>query len=135
MNEVPGNRSEYDYPSSGENYGQSFLCISVNADQFDLIGQQFMYNQIIIFRKNILDTFVKKFPMLTDAANQKRIRKAPFTSKILLKSSDNVTFVSFAKSDKWQKGKFAIFYVYYWYIFHIKFTKRYLIFNISLNKV
>ncbi|XP_020291950.1 plancitoxin-1 [Pseudomyrmex gracilis] len=109
MNEFSGNRSEYDYPSSGENYGQSFLCISVNADQFDLIGQQFMYNQIIIFRKNILDTFVKKFPVLTDAANQKRIRKAPFTSKVWLKSSNNVTFVSFAKSDKWQKDLYDEF--------------------------
>lgn len=106
---TPGNRSEYDYPSSGENYGQSFLCISVDSDQFDSIGQQFMYNQIIIYRRNILNTFVATFPNLTAAAMQKRIRKAPFTSKTLLKSSGGVEFVSFAKSDKWQKDLYEQF--------------------------
>lgn len=104
-NSTPGNRSEYDYPSSGMHYGQSFLCISVDSDQFDLIGRQFMYNQITIYRRNILATFAAKFKVLTDAAKQKRIRKAPFTSKALLKSSGDVEFISFAKSDKWQKGK------------------------------
>jgi len=105
-NLTPGNRSEYDYPSSGIHYGQSFLCISVDSDQFDLIGRQLMYNQIIIYRRNIPATYAATFPVLTDAANQKRIRQAPFSSKTLLKSSGGVEFVSFAKSDKWHKGKY-----------------------------
>lgn len=104
-NSIPGNRSEYNYPPSGMNYGQSFLCISVNGDQFNSIGHQLMYNQIIVYRRNIPATFAATFPVLTDAANQKRIRQAPFNSKTLLKSSGGVEFVSFAKSDKWQKGK------------------------------
>lgn len=105
----PGNRSEYDYPSSGENYGQSFLCISMGGDQFDSIGRQLMYNQIIVYRRNIPSTFAQSFPMLTDAANQKRVRKAPFIRKMILKSSDNTTFISFAKSDKWQKGTHLVY--------------------------
>lgn len=103
-NPTPGNRSEYGYPSSGENYGQSFLCISMDGDQFDLIGQQLMFNQIIVYRRNIPVTFAASFPVLTDAANQKRIRQAPFSSKAVLRSSGDVKFLSFAKSDKWQKG-------------------------------
>lgn len=102
-NEIPGNRSEYDYPSSGENYGQSFLCISMNGDQFDAIGQQLMYNQIIVYKRNILVTFSKTYPVLADAANQKRIRQEPFSSKAIITSSNDVKFISFAKSDKWQK--------------------------------
>lgn len=86
------------------NYGQSFLCISVDNDQFNSIGKQLMYNEITAYRRNIPATFAAKFPILTDAANQKRIRQAPFTSKTLLKSSGGVEFVSFAKSDKWQQG-------------------------------
>lgn len=110
-NSIPESSSGYDYPSSGMNYGQSFLCISVDSDQFDSIGQQLMYNQIVIYRRNILATFAKMFPVLTDAANQKRIRQAPFNSKMLLKSSDGVEFVSFAKSDKWNKGNPRRFYI------------------------
>ncbi|XP_050460084.1 plancitoxin-1 [Cataglyphis hispanica] len=108
-NPTPGNRSEYDYPSSGENYGQSFLCISMDSDQFDLIGQQLMFNQIIVYKRNIPVTFAVSFPMLTDAANQKRVRKAPFSSKAILRSSSDVKFLSFAKSDKWQKDLYDDF--------------------------
>lgn len=103
-NSTSENRSEYDYPTSGMHYGQSFLCISVDGDQFDKIGLQLMYNQVVVYRNNI-PSFAKKYPVLSDAAKQKRIRKAPYISKTLLKSSDGVEFVSFAKSDKWQKGK------------------------------
>lgn len=102
---APGNRSEYGYPSSGENYGQSFLCISVDANQFDMIGRQLMYNQIVVYRRNIPDEFVQSYSVLADAAKQKRIRKPPFLSKVALRSSGSVDFLSFAKSDKWQKGK------------------------------
>jgi len=77
----------------------------VDDDQFDLIGRQLMYNQIIAYRRSIPATFAMMFPVLTDAANQKRIKQA-FISKTLLKSSGGVEFVSFAKSDKWQKGKY-----------------------------
>jgi deoxyribonuclease-2 len=28
----------YSYPSTGLTYGQSFLCISLNASQLDLVG-------------------------------------------------------------------------------------------------
>ncbi|EFN70227.1 Deoxyribonuclease-2-alpha, partial [Camponotus floridanus] len=100
-NPAPGNRSEYDYPSSGKNYGQSFLCISVNGDQFNLIGQQLIYREILVYRKNTPSPFAQSYSVLTDAANQKRIRKAPFSSKLILKSFNNITFTSFAKSDKW----------------------------------
>ncbi|XP_018300752.1 plancitoxin-1 [Mycetomoellerius zeteki] len=109
VNSTLGNRSEYDYPTSGMNYGQSFLCISVDDDQFDLIGRQLMYNQIIAYRRNIPAAFAATFPVLTNAANQKRIRQAPFISKTLLKSSGGVEFVSFAKSDKWQKDLYEEF--------------------------
>jgi len=104
-NSIPESPAEYDYPSSGKNYGQSFLCISMDGDQFDLVGQQLMYNQITVYRRNIPKMFVTKFPMLTNAAKQKRIKQAPFANKVMLRSSGSTTFLSFAKSDKWQKGK------------------------------
>jgi hypothetical protein len=121
---IPESLAEYDYPPSGKNYGQSFLCISMDGDQFDLVGEQLMYNQITVYRRNIPKMFVTKFPILTNAAKQKHIKQAPFVSKVILRSSGSTTFLSFAKSNKWQKGKhiwhlyilmyviFAIFYTY-----------------------
>ncbi|XP_011871792.1 PREDICTED: plancitoxin-1 [Vollenhovia emeryi] len=109
-NSIPGNqdRSEYDYPSNGVNYGQSFLCISLDSDQYELVGKQFMYNEIIIYRRNI-PAFATAFPVLTEAAKQKRIRQAPYNNMTPLKSSGGVEFVSFAKSDKWQKDLYDEF--------------------------
>lgn len=103
-NPALGSRSEYDYPSSGKVHGQSFLCISMDGDQFNSIGQQLMYREILVYRKNTPSPFAQSYSMLTDAANQKRIRKAPFSSKLILKSLNNITFTSFAKTDKWQYG-------------------------------
>ncbi|XP_011163300.2 deoxyribonuclease-2-alpha [Solenopsis invicta] len=100
--------SEYDYPTSGMNFGQSFLCISVDGDQFDNIGKQLMINQIVVYRNNI-PSFATKYPVLSDAAKQKRNRKGPFTSKKLLKSSGGVEFTSFAKSDRWDKDLYEDF--------------------------
>lgn len=103
---ISGNSSEYDYPSSGKDYGQSFLCISVDSDQFDLIGEQLIYNQVTVFKRNILGEYDRSFPTLAGAARQKRIKHPPFSNKALLRSSDSMQFWSFAKSDKWQKGNF-----------------------------
>ncbi|XP_012537888.1 plancitoxin-1 [Monomorium pharaonis] len=99
--DIPESQSEYDYPTSGMNYGQSFLCISVDSDQFDKIGKQLMYNQVVLYRNNI-PSFAKNYRVLSDAVRQKRIRKPPYTSRALLKSSGGIEFVSFAKSDKWK---------------------------------
>lgn len=90
----------------------------MDDDQFDVVGRQMMYNQIIAYWRNIPDAFAKSFPVLADAANQRRIRKAPYNNKEMLRSSSGVQFLSFAKSDKWQKGVNAlgIFITYYRYI-------------------
>ncbi|KAH0948837.1 hypothetical protein HN011_011663 [Eciton burchellii] len=106
---IPESLAEYDYPPSGKNYGQSFLCISMDGDQFDLVGEQLMYNQITVYRRNIPKMFVTKFPILTNAAKQKHIKQAPFVSKVILRSSGSTTFLSFAKSNKWQKDLYDEF--------------------------
>lgn len=45
----PENPDDYFYPSTGRTYGQSFLCISVNASEIDTIGLQLVYNEAVIY--------------------------------------------------------------------------------------
>ncbi|XP_046738722.1 deoxyribonuclease-2-alpha isoform X1 [Diprion similis] len=99
----------YSYPKTGELYGQSFLCISVDKDQFDIIGLQLMYNEIITYKNNLPKSLTQQYPVLTKAANKIRINNAPYNSKTSIQSLSGTEFISFAKSDKWEKDLYDEF--------------------------
>lgn len=103
----------YSYPSSGKVNGQSFLCISTTEDNFNIIGKQLMYNQIIVYKKNLPTDLAKLFHSLADAANEKKINEPPFNSKANFYSTNRMKFISFAKSDKWNKGEDIILVVFF----------------------
>lgn len=94
----------YDYPDSGKQNGQSFLCISLGSNQYDLVGKQLKYNQITVYKNNIPNDLGQKFKVLADAANQVRIKIAPYNNSAILWSLEQTRFISFAKSAKWNKG-------------------------------
>ena len=47
----------YDYPKTGRIYGQSFLCISLNDDQIDIVGKQLTYNEVQVYSSQVPDSF------------------------------------------------------------------------------
>lgn len=97
---------KYSYPESGTLYGQSFLCISLGNDQFDIVGEQLIYNEIAVYAKNIPKTLGKQYPVLKNATNQKHFKNPPYTHKAIIKSLGELEFTSFAKSGKWGKGRY-----------------------------
>lgn len=99
----------YDYPISGKMYGQSFLCISVDKDQFNVIGQQLMYNQIIPYKINLPEVIARQYPVLRNAINKVQVKTAPYNSIAKIRSLNSMEFTSFAKSDKWQKDLYDDF--------------------------
>ncbi|KOC65971.1 Plancitoxin-1 [Habropoda laboriosa] len=100
---------KYDYPESGTYYGQSFLCISLGSDQFDIVGKQLMYNEVAVYGKNIPETLGNQYPTLTNATNQKHIKNPPYNHKAIIKSLGSFEFTSFAKDGKWGKELYADF--------------------------
>lgn len=96
---------KYNYPESGTFYGQSFLCISLGSDQFDIVGKQLLYNEIAIYAKNIPDILGKQYPILKNATNQKHVKTPPYNHKAVIRSLGMIEFTSFAKAGKWGKGK------------------------------
>lgn len=90
---------------SGRENGQSFLCITMEADQFDLIGRQLQINEIFAYRTNLPERLAEKYPSLMDAAQGRFVKKPPFNSVSTFTSMGGENFVSFAKSNKWNKGK------------------------------
>lgn len=99
----------YSYPETGTNYGQSFLCVSLGGDQFNLVGEQLMHNEIAVYAKNIPDNLAQLYPLFTNATNQRRFKSPPYTHKAHITSLGSVEFTSFAKSGKWGKDLYADF--------------------------
>ncbi|XP_076755018.1 deoxyribonuclease II [Xylocopa sonorina] len=99
----------YSYPQSGTFYGQSFLCVSLGSDQFDVVGEQLMYNEIAVYAKNIPAVLGRQYPLLRNATNQIHIKAPPYTNKAKIRSLGMVEFTSFAKSGKWGKELYGDF--------------------------
>ncbi|XP_034948687.1 plancitoxin-1 [Chelonus insularis] len=106
-NDIPD--GEYLYPNSGKSNGQSFLCISMNADQMDIVGRLLIYNQVIPYRYNMPEDLTTQYPALLNASKAIRIKTPPYYHKKEIHSSQGLEFISFAKSDKWQKDLYDDF--------------------------
>lgn len=98
----PDYSSAYTYPNTGRNYGQSFLCISVNSSEVDKIGKQLIYNEPDIYF-NITNNYRNVYPLLYSAITGKRVKQVPFWNEETILSSNGVQFKSFAKSRHFQK--------------------------------
>ncbi|KAL7303502.1 hypothetical protein TKK_0003669 [Trichogramma kaykai] len=99
----------YSYPSSGRTNGQSFLCVSTNEDSFNSIGKQLIYNQIIVYRRNVPNRLTSKVTTLVEAAKQVRVNSPPYYHMVNFYSKSGMKFTSFAKSSKWDKDLYDDF--------------------------
>jgi deoxyribonuclease-2 len=89
---------QYDYPHTGQMYGQSFLCISLHTKtSADLIGIQLLYNHPFVYSVNIPKWAERSYPYLTRAAQGEHVKKAPFFHTMTFRSLNGLRFTSFAK--------------------------------------
>lgn len=96
-------QASYSFPRTGSVYGQSFLCISMNLDNLNIVGRQLQYNEAEIYDKNILSNLTTKIPELVSAAQQNTINKPPWFNEVNLFSFSNAKFSSYAKSKRFGK--------------------------------
>ena len=105
------NFSSFEYPRSGRQYGQSFLCVSFGSDQFYNVGKQLQHNEVATYAKNIPDVFTKYsyYPSLYNMTRNGRIYFAPFTREAVIKSLNSMEFISFAKASNWKNDLYDKF--------------------------
>lgn len=97
----------YNFPETGQRFGQSFLCISFKADQMDLVGKQILYNEPYVYSSSVPDILSVKYPNLVKASEMVKIKEAPFWSVQNLTSVGGTRFRSFAKNRKFGKELYA----------------------------
>lgn len=103
MESILANPNDYHYPSTGMIYGQSYLCLSLNAEQIDIVGKQLIYNEPQIYASLLPSNLVTTYPNIQSLIQGKRINTGPYWSDAELKTLNGESFKSFAKSSKFSK--------------------------------
>lgn len=84
-------------------FGQSFLCLSFDAKQINMVGNQLVFNEPFLYETKFPETLKDLYPNFERLIQSKGIKKGPFSSKVDLKTLNNEIFTSFAKSGKFSK--------------------------------
>lgn len=100
---------KFAYPSSGTHYGQSFLCITLNATEMEKVGEQLLFNEPSIYYERIPATLSEKFPHLEQVVRKKWIHLAPYNNVLDIESLAGTVFKSFAKTSKYQQELYEDF--------------------------
>ena len=104
----PAIGADYGYPHTGMMYGQSFLCISLNATQMETVARQLLFNEVTVYSKSVPAALAARFPTLQRAAQMAPVDKSPpFYSAQTIQSRAGVEFVTFAKSRHFGKELYA----------------------------
>ncbi|XP_033119525.1 plancitoxin-1-like isoform X1 [Anneissia japonica] len=104
----------YVWPNNALPFGQSFLCITFDLKQFQLIGEQLLYNYPSIYDSNLPDQLVDKVPSLRDVVNDKHTDTPPYKQMVTLYSKAGREFQSFSKSKGFNQDIYANWLAPYW---------------------
>ncbi|XP_069795437.1 deoxyribonuclease-2-beta [Narcine bancroftii] len=94
----PANATEgYMYPSSGQRYGQTFLCITIQYNQVSEIGTQLLYSNPHVYSWALPRLFLPELSHLQVVAKGGSVSRSPWKRWATLTSLGGVHFQSFAK--------------------------------------
>lgn len=112
IHSVPGyplalSDKKYEYPTSGQVYGQSFLCITMNEDNVNKAAEQLLYNKPYIYSHSMPAALKTKLSNFEKAIEGKWIKTSPHSKEIEIKSNGGSTFKSFGKSSEFNNDLYA----------------------------
>lgn len=84
-------------------YGQSFLCLSLDAKHIDIVGQQLIYNEVQVYDKQLTSTLQPLYPNVDRLIRGEQVADAPYWNLVDLSTLGQRQFKSFAKSSKFAK--------------------------------
>ncbi|XP_046399199.1 deoxyribonuclease-2-alpha [Ischnura elegans] len=93
----------YSYPATGEHFGQSFLCITLEKDALEEVGRQLTYNEPMVYAFSVPDSLSREFPELSSAARENRVTSSPWFRQAEITSVGGRKFLSFAKAGSFGK--------------------------------
>jgi len=100
----PDNTGTYAYPSSGEEYGQSMLCLSLDVANIDQAFLQFQYTNPQVYGSNFVTGLKSKMPNADAFMNSGTVIKDPVSNVVNITTMGGMEFTHFAKTVAWGKS-------------------------------
>ena len=97
----------YSYPESGQDYGQSMLCMSLPLSEINSAGRQFQTVGPHFYNFSMPDSLRDKLPELYQATVNKTQIPDPTSRIVTLTSKGGIEFRYFAKSKTFGKDLYA----------------------------
>ncbi|XP_010194008.1 deoxyribonuclease-2-beta [Colius striatus] len=94
----PAPEDGYVYPDTGENYGQTAICLTFKYNQFTEIDQQMLSYNPGVYSCSIPSIFQADLPNLQKLCAGSRLPSVPLRHLSKLQSAQGETFLHFAKS-------------------------------------
>ncbi|KAH8313868.1 hypothetical protein KR067_013074 [Drosophila pandora] len=104
VHSVPGFPTvpDYSYPTTGEQYAQSMLCVTLKAEDLEKVGQVLVYNEPHFYyqRNPLFANSDELFPSLERALHGQWRTESPFQKDVEVRSLDGKKFHLFGKSGR-----------------------------------
>jgi len=93
----------YSLHSNAHYMGQTFLCLSLDADQFTTVGRHLMYTYPWNYDFRIPSWMESRFPDLAASSQGEHVRRKPYYHLGSVQTRAGVDFKIFGKYSKWGK--------------------------------
>eukprot|EP01137_Pigoraptor_chileana_P025645 Opistho-2@95417 len=103
----PAKTKKYTVPSNGVIYGQSFICVSLNIANINIVGTQLQYYNPQVYDSRADATLAAAAPNMAAFLGGTRLSKTAGSSAAKITTRGGVTFASFAKNAKWGKDLYS----------------------------
>lgn len=97
----------YSFPATGQHFGQSFLCLSLDWKNLNEVGKQLLFNEPNTYKSKLDSHLLQELPNIQKVIDKKYIKMAPWHSLSEIKTVEGNTFVSFAKSRRFGKDLYV----------------------------
>lgn len=105
----PHGNDGYTLPSNAVYFGQTFLCVSLAADEFTTVGDHLLFTYPWAYDFRVPDWMSARFPSIDASTRQKHVTKPPYVHLGAIETLAGVSFQTFGKSGKWGKDLYHDF--------------------------
>eukprot|EP01087_Luapelamoeba_hula_P001831 TRINITY_DN1162_c0_g1_i1.p1 TRINITY_DN1162_c0_g1~~TRINITY_DN1162_c0_g1_i1.p1 ORF type:complete len:364 (+),score=50.09 TRINITY_DN1162_c0_g1_i1:16-1107(+) len=98
----------YSYPDNEKDYGQSFLCMSLDLETFNDVGYGvFLLNRPYIYSMNLPNALSILVQGFYEVVMKNWITKVPASNATTIQTSGGASFTVFAKNAKWNNNLYS----------------------------
>lgn len=93
------------WKDGADNFGQSFLCITLAAEEIHKLSPVMSINEVVVYEHKFAAGIEEKFSDVKAWAVDGEVNKNDMTTEVTIKSKGGQSFQLFGKSGHWGEGK------------------------------